>query len=197
MARRLCAAAAGAAWRVSRAATRHHPNLEPIREEQTQRDRLSLGPDQARGSPGAWLCAPRPTAAARRWPIAHRCGQGRAPRPYRRAPSVPIAAAVQGRSPGYSARGWSLGDDHPVVDRIVVEHHRVSEEATDATRLVSGRLSPQLSLSIPSPVSWALPSWARWWVPTEAGGPDGAAPPAPSAGSHRPHRTSHRLPQAW
>src|SRR5215813_10363314 len=57
-----------------------------------------------------------------------------------------------------------LGDDHPLVDRIVSEHHGVCQEATRHTQLVSWRYAPRLTLLhtlpslLPSPPAW------EWWT---------------------------------
>jgi hypothetical protein len=138
------------------------PGLEPIRQEQTQRNRLGLGPDPGEGIPSHM--AGSATADGRR--------QLRIAQQAIGADKGQDGGRIATRQAGQLLRQFGtglrtiaradspLGDDHPLGGRIVFEHHRVAQEATGSTRLVSWRLSPQLSLlhTVPRLTS-SHPSW--------------------------------------
>ena len=115
------------------------PGLKPIRQEQTQRNRFGLSPD-----PGEGIARRVAVIAA-----ADGCSELRIAQQSIGADKGQRGGRIATRQASQLLRQFgaglraiacaygSLGDDHPLGGRIVFEHHRVSLEATDGTRLVS------------------------------------------------------------
>src|SRR5919198_6295451 len=65
---------------------------------------------------------------------------------------------------GIARADGPVGDDHPLVDRIVVEHHRVCQEVTRRMQLVSGKPASWLTLLHTLPCLLSSPPAREEWT---------------------------------
>src|SRR5712691_10029206 len=140
-----------------------------MRQVQTQRDRLGLRPDPGEGIPRR-VAGIAPAEGCRQLRIAQQpigADKGQHGGGIATGQAGQLLRQVRAGFRAIACAYGPLGDDHPLVGRIVFEHHRVAQEATDGARLVSWRPSPRLSLLHTLPrLTSSHPSWEGWtlWV---------------------------------
>src|SRR4029453_17354730 len=139
------------------------PGLEAIRQEQTQGDRLGVRPDPREGVPRRVAMRPVPDGRGHLGIAQQPIGADKGQR------GSGIAPGHAGELLGEFGAGLRViaradgpgGDDHPLVHRIVVEHHGVCQKVPRGLQRVSERWSPRLSLLHTRPYFLVShPTWA-------------------------------------